>query len=133
MKAYSQDLRERVLRAIDRGKSQKEIVEALGVSLATIKRYVKQRRELGHVRPKAIPGRTPKKGAQLEAGLEPQLQASADVTLERHCELWEQVQGVRVSPRTMGRAIKRLDWTRKKRHWQPVNATRRSAPAGESK
>src|SRR5260370_38265336 len=81
----------------------------------------------------SIPGRTPKKGAQLEAGLEPQLQAYADVTLERHCELWEQVQGVRVSPRTMGRAIKRLDWTRKKRHWQPVNATRRSPPAGESK
>src|SRR5260370_25072598 len=104
MKAYSQDSRERVLRAIDRGKSQKEIVEALGVSLATIKRYVKQRRELGHVRPKAIPGRTPKKGAQLEAGLEPQLQAYADVTLERHCQLCAHLHAEPLSPPTTGPA-----------------------------
>jgi transposase len=80
MRAYSQDLRERVLRAVDQGKAQKEIVEALGVSLATIKRYVKQRREVGHVKPKAIPGRPAKKRTQLEAGLLPQLQAHPDVT-----------------------------------------------------
>lgn len=93
MRAYSQDLRERVLRAVDQGKAQKEIVEALGVSLATIKRYVKQRREVGHVKPKAIPGRPAKKRAQLEVGLLPQLQAHPDVSLERHCELWEQAHG----------------------------------------
>jgi transposase len=80
MRAYSQDLRERVLRAVDQGKAQKEIVEALGVSLATIKRYVKQRREVGHVKPKAIPARPAKKRTQLEAGLLPQLQAHPDVT-----------------------------------------------------
>jgi len=68
MRAYSQDLRERVLRAIDQGKTQKEIMEALGVSLATIKHYLKQRRETGHVKPKAIPGRTSKKRAPLRLG-----------------------------------------------------------------
>ncbi len=116
MRAYSSDLRERVLRAVDQGKKQKEIVEALGVSLATIKRYVKQRREQGHVRPKAIPGRAPTKRKPLEAGLEPQLQAYPDATLERHCELWEQAHGEPVSRWTMSRAIKRLGWTRKKKH-----------------
>lgn len=126
MRAYSQDLRERVLRVVDQGKAQKEVVEALGVSLATIKRYVKQRREVGHVKPKAIPGRPAKKGAQLEAGLLAQLQAHPDVTLERHCELWEQVHGQPVSPRTMSRAIKRHGWTRKKSLWVPVSATRRN-------
>jgi transposase len=43
MKAYSQDLRERVLRAVDLGRPRAEIVQLFGVSLATIKRYLKQR------------------------------------------------------------------------------------------
>ena len=53
MKAYSQDVRERVLRAVDQGIPRSEIVRVLGVSVATIGRYLKQRRETGHVQPKA--------------------------------------------------------------------------------
>jgi transposase len=56
MKAYSQDLRQRVLRAIEQGKSQAEVAETFAISTATIKRYLKARRESGHVLPKAIPG-----------------------------------------------------------------------------
>ena len=44
MKAYSEDLRVKVLRAVDQGHPREEIVKLLGVSQATIKRYVKQRR-----------------------------------------------------------------------------------------
>ncbi len=115
MKAYSQDLRERVLRAVDLGRPRVEIVQLFGVSLATIKRYLKQRREEGHVRPKAIPGRPPKKRAQVESNVLPQLQAHDDATLEQHCDFWEQTHGERVSRWTMSRAIKRLGWTRKKK------------------
>jgi transposase len=112
--AYSQDLREHVLRAVDLGRERCEIAQVFGVSLATIKRYLKQRQEEGHVRPKAIPGRPPKKRAQVEAGVMPQLQAHDDATLAQHCDLWEQVHGEHVSRWTMSRAIKRLGWTRKK-------------------
>jgi transposase len=80
MKAYSQDLRERVLRAVDQGRPRAEIVQLFGIRLSTIKRYLKQRREKGHVRPKAIPGRPPKKRAQVEAGVLPQLQVHADAS-----------------------------------------------------
>jgi transposase len=73
MKAYSQDLRERALRAVDDDYPRAEIVQMFGISLSTLKRYVKQRREEGHVRPKTIPGRPPKKRAQVEAGVLPQL------------------------------------------------------------
>ncbi len=114
MKAYSQDLRERVLRAVDLGRPRAEIVQLFGISLATLKRYIKQRREEGHVRPKAIPGRPPKKRAQVEMSVLPQLQAHDDATLEQHCAMWEQSQGERVSRWTMSRAIKQLGWTRKK-------------------
>ena len=49
MKAYSVDLRTKVLRAVDQGHARGEIVKLLGVSRATIKRYLKQRRETGDV------------------------------------------------------------------------------------
>lgn len=131
MKAYSQDIRERVLRAVDLGRPRAEIVLLFGVSLATIKRYLKQRREEGHVRPKVIPGRPPKKRAQVQAGLITQLQAHNDATLEQHCDLWEQAHSERVSRWTVSRAIKRLGWTRKKSRWGRLSATRRSEPPGE--
>ena len=125
MKAYSQDLRERVLRAVDQGIPRSEIVRVLGVSLATIGRYLKQRRETGHVRPKAIPGRPSQKIKPLQAGLQAQLEAFPDATLAQHCQYWEQRQGVQVSRWSMSRAIKRLNWTRKKRRWEPLNAMKR--------
>ncbi len=114
MKAYSQDLRERVLRAVDQGMPRREIVRFLSVSAATIGRYLKQRREQGHVRPKAIPGRPSQKRQPLQAGLEEQLKACPDATLAQHCEYWEQKQRMHVSRWSMSRAIKRMGWTRKK-------------------
>jgi transposase len=114
MKSYSQDLRQRVVRAVDEGRSRAEIVQLFGVSLATIKRYLKQRRETGALLPKAIPGRPARKGALLDAQLKPQLEAHRDATLEEHCQLWETTHGVQVSPASMNRAIQRLNWTRKK-------------------
>ena len=133
MKAYSLDVRAKVLRAVDQGYPRTEIVKLLGVSLATIKRYLKQRQETGEVAPKPIPGRPPKKLAPLQAELVAQLQAHDDVRLEDHCRLWEQTHGVRVSTATMSRAIKRVGWTRKKKRWQPANATRKNEQAGESR
>ena len=114
MKAYSLNLREKVLRAVDQGYPRGEIVKLLGVSRATIKCYLKQRRETGDVAPKAIPGRPPKKLNSLQAELVAQLQAHDDLSLADQCRLWEQSHGVKVSPSTMNEAIKRVGWTRKK-------------------
>jgi transposase len=49
MNGYSKDLRLRVLTAVDRGTPPVEIVRLFGVTLATIGRYVKRRRETGEV------------------------------------------------------------------------------------
>jgi len=131
MKAYSQDFRARVVLAVDAGYPRAEIVQMFGLSLATLKRYVKQWREEGHVRPKVIPGRPPTKRAPVEAGVLPQLQAHADATLEQHCVMWEQTHGERVSRWTMSRAIKRLEWTRKKSRLERQSAMRKSVLRGE--
>jgi transposase len=115
MRAYSQDLRQRILHAVDQGKPRAEIVKIFEVSRATIKRYLKLRRETGEVKAKAIPGRPAKKGAVLQAGLRAQLQVHPDATLQEHRELWETEHGMQVSTATMSRAIQRGGWTRKKK------------------
>lgn len=56
MKAYSSDLRECVGRAVDQGYKRTDIIKMFGVSRATIKRYLKQRRETGYLHRKPIPG-----------------------------------------------------------------------------
>ena len=91
MKAYSVDVREKVLRAVDQGYPREQIVKLLGVSRATIKRYLKQRRETGTITPKAIPGRTPKKLGLLQAELVAQRHSHDDLSLEEQCRLWEQM------------------------------------------
>ncbi len=115
MRAYSYDLRQRILRAVDQGKSRAEITQTFAVSRSTIKRYLTLRRETGDVKPKAIPGRPSKKGSALHAGLLPQLEAHPDATLDEHRQWWEATHGIQVSSATMSRAMKRLNWTWKKK------------------
>jgi transposase len=133
MKAYSQDLRQRVLRAVDAGQTQAEIAKTFAVSVATIKRYLKHRRETGHVLPKAIPGRPTKKGALLQAHLRAQLEAHPDATREEHCQLFQAEHGIQVSTASISRARAALGWTRKKRPWWPANRINRLAQPGASK
>jgi transposase len=57
MNAYSKDLRVNVLCAIDRGILRKEVTDLFGVSLSTIKRWLKRRRLTGGVNIHKIPGR----------------------------------------------------------------------------
>jgi transposase len=133
MKAYSQDLRERILQAVDEGKTQAEVAHLFKVSESTVKRYVRQRREKGHVRPKPIPGRPPRKRAPLEAQLQAQLEKQPDATLQEHCDTWEAQAGIKVSISTMSRAIEHVKWTRKKKFCKQVSEKRRNAANGENK
>lgn len=111
MKAYSTDLRERVVRAAEDGRPREEIIHLFGVSRATSTRDVKQQRETGDLAPKPIPGRPARKGEVLRATLESQLEVNRDATLEEHCQMWEARHRQRVSSATMGRAINSLGWT----------------------
>ena len=134
MRAYSMDLRERVLAAVDRGTPRKEIVRTLGVSEPTIRRYLRLRRETGSVAPKPLPKRPFSIGQNVEhrGALWKQLEEQEDATLEKHCRLWERKRGVKVSISTMSRAIRRLGWTLKKRVWVPPNETKKREVLGEN-
>ncbi len=119
MKPYSKDLRLRVLAAVDRGVPREEVAKTFSVSVPTIKRWLKRRRETGDVEPKPIPGRPRLKGTALEEWLPSHLQDNNDLSLEEHSEDFEEETGVSVSASTVGRAIARLPgggWPIKKSH-----------------
>ena len=108
MKPYSKDLRLRVLAAVDSGSPREEVAKTFSVSMPTIKRWLKRRKETGDVEPRAIPGRPPKKGAMLKGWLPKHLEANDDLTLEEHRQAFEEEFGEAVSTSTIGRAISGL-------------------------
>jgi transposase len=119
MKPYSKDLRLRVLSAVDAGTPREEVAKTFSVSMPTIKRWLKRRRETGDVQPDPIPGRPPRKGAMLEGWLPKHLEANDDLTLEEHREAFEEHFGEKVSTSTIGRAIAAMPqggWPLKKSH-----------------
>jgi transposase len=133
MKPYSKDLRLKGLKALDRGMPRTEVARIFGVSMPTIKRWLKLRRETGEVAAKPSPGPPARKGALLEQALPSQLRANPDFTLEEHRELFEETYGISVSTSSISRAFKRLGLPLKKRHSLLRSATRRSAPPGASR
>src|SRR5919112_891153 len=119
MKPYSKDLRLRVLSAVDSGKPREEVAKTFSVSMPTIKRWLKRRRETGDVKPKPITGRPSRKGVMLKEWLPQHLEANDGLTLEEHRQAFEEEFGQRVSTSTIGRAIAALPdggWPIKKSH-----------------
>jgi transposase len=105
MRAYSEDLRLKVLDAVDRGMPREEVARVFGISLPSIKRWLKRRRETGRVGAEPPPGPPAIKGAMLKEWLPGHLRANPDLTLEEHREAFEEAFGVKVSTATVSRAI----------------------------
>ena len=115
MKAYSRDLRVRVLDALDGGTPRREVVRLFRVSSPTITRWRRRRREMGSLAPSPRPGPPGPLRAALRAGMPARVEAHPDATLEQHCTWWERTHGVRPSHATMSRVLVHdLGWTRKK-------------------
>lgn len=123
MRAYHLDLRDRVVGAVDEGTAISTVAAQFRLHRSTIYRYLAQRQERGTLVPRTSPGRTRALTAADEARLVAQLQQHPTATLAAHGALWEQSTGVRLSPATLSRTIRRVGWTRKKGRWQPASET----------
>jgi len=114
-RAYSLDLRERLLRARDAGLSAAEVERTLGVSQSTQRRWRRRVAAKTGLVPRTSPGRPRAIGVDDEKTLRAQVSAHPDATLAAHCDRWAAAQGVRVSTATMSRALARLGLPLKKR------------------
>ena len=125
MKAYSVDLRQRVLNALERGTARKEVVKIFAVSEGSIKRWQKLRREHTTLEPRRVGGQQPIIQASDEQVVRRLVAATPDATLEEYTKQWNELHERLISHWTLGRAIRRLGLTRKKRV-----SSRKSATAG---
>jgi transposase len=112
MKAYSIDLRERVVAACDEGElTREEIAERFSVSVSWIRALMKRRREAGTIEPKPRGGgRVRAFDAEADARLRQAVREDSDATLEQLAA----AAGVACGPTVVFRALKRLGITRKK-------------------
>lgn len=126
MKAYSPDLRERVLAAVDAGEqSQAQIAEHFKIGLSTLEGWLRRQRATG--RCVALPhgGGRPRALQDCERFLREELKRQPDASLEELCARVLRVEGVQANASMMCRELQRLKLPRKKRRSTIVSGTRR--------
>src|SRR5215217_1866324 len=112
MDAYSEDLRKKIVEAVERRAMKKsEVARLFGVSLSSVKRYVRKFRQ----------GRTLSPGKAL--GKRPKIEERPFAKLHQRCEYLEALAGSRVSRSTVCRTLRRMGFTRKKGQWVLVSET----------
>lgn len=110
MRAYSMDLRTRVLAALDGGDGTAAVAARFAVSPAWVRRLAQRRRQTGEVAPRTRPP-NPTKLRDHHDRLRELLATTPDRTLaELRAEL-----GVAVALSTLWSAVRRLGYTLKKR------------------
>ena len=117
MRAYSVDLREKIVAAVRGGMSKAQTARTFGVGATSVKRYVKLAEEGKPLRPGKPSGRKGKLSGSGMKLLEEDLHTRPAVTYEERADLLNELLGVRVSKATICRSVTRLGYTRKKDRW----------------
>jgi transposase len=131
MNGYSEDLRRRVVSAVEGGMSKSQAARTFSVSLSSVKRYVNKAQRGESLTPKKSPGSAPKLDEKARKLLEDDLQERPFASLRDRCEYIELITGLSVSRSTMCRAIARIGTTRKKGDESPRSVTSsRGRPGG---
>jgi transposase len=131
MKAYSLDLRQKILRACDqRLDSQRNIAMLFGVSQSFVEKLLRRRRATGDISPRPhAGGRRALCDATALAHVRRLVHEHSDATLAELTAQLETQHGVRVSVPTMGRIVLHLKLPRKKSRSTPMSAR----PTGSSR
>ena len=112
--AYSVDLRERVIRSWENGRSQSWVAREFGISLGSVNRYIKRYQSTGNVQATVRKREQPIICDEQLVDLQAQVDSASDATIDQHIETWERTHGVRVGRATMCRALQRAKRPRKK-------------------
>jgi transposase len=132
MKAYSTDLRRRIIHAYERRcGSQRALADLFEVSVSFVEKLLRRHRQTGDMAPKPHAGGQKRRlAATAETLLREAVRETPDITLEDLCTRVAETHGIRVSVPTMCRTLQRLGLPRKKRRSTPVSGTRRASSRG---
>lgn len=100
---------------------KRQAARAFGVSLSSVKRYVKAYQDGRSLSPGKAPGKPAKIEHKARKLLEADIQERPFATLAQRCEYLKKVAGVKVSESSMSRFIRRMGFGRKKGRWVPVS------------
>ena len=126
-RAYSQDLRDRVIDAVvDGGMSCRAASRRFGVNESSAIRWVRRFRQTGQRVPVGTGGHRPSALAPHRAFIDAVRAEQPDMTLQALCDRLMTERGVRCDTGMMSRFFKRVGITVKKRRLRPVSATART-------
>lgn len=123
MKPYSEDLRRRIVAAVEGGMSKSEAARVFDVSLSSVKRYLRLAAHQGSLAPRKGGGRPPKANAAIASLLE------EDVNRRPYAAVWERagflrsVSGVWLSVSTVRRLLHKLGFSQKNGAWVRARGT----------
>lgn len=114
MKPYSQDLREKIIRALEAGETQEEVADRFAVSLSFVEKLWRRWRETGSCAALPHAGGRQRALREHEAAIREEVAGQPDVTLAELSERLASAGAPPVSLATICAELQRLDLPRKK-------------------
>lgn len=108
--AYSLDLRQKAIAAIDRGEKKSHVSKTLKISRNTLDLWLKRREETGSLAPKTPVQKGPAPKIKDLVAFKQFAIEHGRLTAQRMAKLWPEA----VSDVTLGKALKKIEFTRKK-------------------
>ncbi len=118
MKPYSEDLRVRIVRAIQgEGISKSAAARLFGVSLSSVKRYARMADQGTPLAPRKGGGRPPKAGQTTRKLLAEDVKERPAATVKERRRFLEHATSKVLSDSTVGRLLKRMGFSQKNGQW----------------
>ena len=126
MKAYSVDLRERVVASVESGECNiPAAARRYKVSEPSIERWLARKRRTGTCAPLPYAGGPSRKLVTAEAVIRAAVKAQPDATLQELCEVVEKETKIKSNSSMLYRELVRLKLPRKKSRSMPASGTHR--------
>src|SRR5215216_3010811 len=123
MRAYSEDLRTKIVQAVERGMSKAQVGRLFGVSVSSVKRYTRLARQGISLAPRKGGGRPPKADEAMRKLLKEELEKRPAATIAERRRFLKNLTGNDLSEPTLRRLLKRMGFSRKKGLWGRWNET----------
>jgi len=123
MKPYSEDLRRKIVAAVERGMPKTQAARTFGVSLSSVKRYTRLVVREEPLAPRKGGGRPRKADAAFERLLEEHVARRPYASAHERAAFLRGASGVGLSASTIRRLLRRLGFSQKNGAWVRRSAT----------